>query len=438
MSLSPETRSKLKVLYNTLNDAVVEPGNRAYVAEINKSPRYDPIGQIASEIDFQEGGGVCLFTGQRGTGKSTELKRLQHLLQTEFGHVVLYADMAQYTLLTKPVEITDFLIVVAGALSEEIERRYGSHPGDRSYWERIRHFLNSELRIEEATLGVSGMEFKAAIQQDPDFKQRIQQHMRGHAARIIGDAHAYIREAVQFVRTRNGAADTKVVLLIDSIERIRGMGDEAMLVYESVRNLFLGYAEQLKVPPLHIVYTVPPYLSVLAAGAGTLMGGAITHRLVSTHIFKDRSREPDPEGLRLMREILNRRYPEWGQIFTTEALDQLALSSGGDLRQFFSMIRACLSAVQEDGDLPLSDGIVERVENFARGEMLPIPRDHLQWLHRIAESKDTCLERDDDLPTLAHFLDNRLLMNYRNGKDWYDVHPLLREVVDAYADHAEG
>jgi hypothetical protein len=37
------------------------------------------------------------------------------------------------------------------------------------------------------------------------------------------------------------------------------------------------------------------------------------------------------------------------------------------------------------------------------------------------------------LPTLAHFLDNRLILNYRNGSDWYEVHPLLRDVIDTYA-----
>jgi hypothetical protein len=25
-----------------------------------------------------------------------------------------------------------------------------------------------------------------------------------------------------------------------------------------------------------------------------------------------------------------------------------------------------------------------------------------------------------------------LVLNYRNGSDWYDVHPLLRELVDAH------
>jgi hypothetical protein len=71
-------------------------------------------------------------------------------------------------------------------------------------------------------------------------------------------------------------------------------------------------------------------------------------------------------------------------------------------------------------------------ENAARNEMLPIPADHLGWLKRITLTHAPCLDKDSNLPTLAHFLDNRLVLNYRNGSDWYDVHPLLREVVDAH------
>ena len=205
-----------------------------------------------------------------------------------------------------------------------------------------------------------------------------------------------------------------------------------MAVYESVRNLFFGHAENLRVPLLHIVYTIPPYLSVLASGAGSLMGGVVARRLVSTHIFKSRSRDADPEGLKVLREVITARYPAWKKLFQPAAIDQLALSSGGDLREFFRLIRLCLPAVRDDSQLPLSAEAVKTAENAARSEMLPIPADHLGWLQRISKTHDTCLEKDADLPTLAHFLDNRLVMNYRNGSDWYDVHPLLREVVDAH------
>ena len=431
MALAQATRDQLKTLYNALMDRVLEPGDPVYVAQVNHSGVADAIEEIATEIDWQDGGGVCLFTGQRGTGKSTELKRLKRRLE-DLGAVVFYVDLSEFMLLTKEVEISDFLVSVAGAMSEQLQARYGGSPGDNSYWNRLTAFLQTKVEFKELGLKLPGFDIKAALKSDPDFKARVQQAARGHVAQLVKDAHGFLGESVNYVRQQEGDANRKVVLLIDSVERIRGVGSDAMAVYESVRNLFFGHAEHLKVPLLHIVYTIPPYLSVLASGAGTLMGGAVARRLVSTHIFKDRSRDADEEGLKVLRLVIATRYPTWATLFDPAAIDKLAMSSGGDLREFFRLIRLCLPAVRDDAQLPLTVDAVKPAENAARNEMLPIPADHLTWLKRITLSHDTCLDKDADLPTLAHFLDNRLVLNYRNGSDWYDVHPLLREVVDSH------
>ncbi len=431
MALAQATRDQLKTLYNALMDRVLEPDDPVYVAQVNHSGVADVIEEIATEIDWQDGGGVCLFTGQRGTGKSTELKRLKRRLEV-LGAVVFYVDLSEFMLLTTAVEISDFLVSVAGAMSEQLQARYGGSPGDNSYWNRLTAFLQTKVEFRELGLKLPGFDIKAALKSDPDFKARVQQAARGHVPQLVKDAHGFLGESVTYVRQREGDVNRKVVLLIDSVERIRGVGSDAMAVYESVRNLFFGHAEHLKVPLLHIVYTIPPYLSVLPSGAGTLMGGAVARRLVSTHIFKDRSRDADEEGLKVLRLVIATRYPAWAKLFDPAAIDKLAMSSGGDLREFFRLIRLCLPAVRDDAQLPLTVDAVRPTENAARNEMLPIPADHLTWLKRITLSHDTCLEEDTDLLTLAHFLDNRLVLNYRNGSDWYDVHPLLRGVVDAF------
>jgi hypothetical protein len=435
MALTASTRAQLKEFYNALTDRTLEPGDRAYVPEVNQKPTLDVIQEMANEVDYQEGGGVCLFTGQRGTGKSTELRRLKHTLEN-MGVTVVYADMSAYLLLSKEIEISDFLVSMAGALSEELEAVYEAAPGNRNYWERFREFLATKVEVKEITtkipLGVAAIDLKAALKQDPDFKQRVQEACRGHIAQLIQEAHDFFKEAVQFVREKQKDPNRKLVLIVDSVERIRGVGSDAMKVYESVRSLFLGQAEALRIPMLHVVYTVPPYLSVLAAGAGSLMGGAVVRRLVSTHIFKDRSRDIDESGVDLLVRVITQRYAAWNTLISQKALRRLAVSSGGDLREFFRLVRQCLTAIQEDRQLPLEERSVKPAENASRNEMLPIPADHLQWLKRIADSHDTCLASDDKLPILAHFLDNRLVLNYRNGTDWYDVHPLLRETVDSH------
>jgi len=77
MPQSPETREQLKTLYNALTDRVLEPGAPVYVAHVNAHSAWgsDVVEETATEIEWQEGGGVCLFTGQRGTGKNVWNRR---------------------------------------------------------------------------------------------------------------------------------------------------------------------------------------------------------------------------------------------------------------------------------------------------------------------------------------------------------------------------
>ena len=435
MPLNPATRAAIKTLYNALNDRVLEAGDPVYVAQVNCQGQHDAIEEIATEIDFQDGGGVYLFTGQRGTGKSTELKRLKKQLE-DADVTVFYADLAEFMLLSKEVEISDFLVSVCGAMSEQVQDTFGAAPGNRGYWERFNVFLQTRVEVGEFDIALPVLDIKAALKNDPDFKRRVQEAARGHVATLVKDAHDFLVEAVSFVRGQLQDPARKVVLLVDSVERIRGVGSDAMKVYESVRNLFFGHGEHLRIPLLHIVYTIPPYLSVLASGAGNLMGGAVARRLVTTHLFKDRSREPDPVGIGVLLAVVTARYPAWETLLRRAAVERLALSSGGDMREFFRLLRQCLPAIRDDTQVPLSIEAAAVVEDAARGEMLPIPTDQLGWLKRIARTHETCLDSESDLPTLAHFLDNRLVMNYRNGSDWYDVHPLLRKVIDAHIDAA--
>lgn len=62
--------------------------------------------------------------------------------------------------------------------------------------------------------------------------------------------------------------------------------------------------------------------------------------------------------------------------------------------------------------------------------MLPIAEEDKKWLKRIAETKEPQLDSITDLPHLARLFDTTLALNYRNSTDWYDVHPLLHELVN--------
>lgn len=58
--------------------------------------------------------------------------------------------------------------------------------------------------------------------------------------------------------------------------------------------------------------------------------------------------------------------------------------------------------------------------------MLPIADDDRAWLGKIAASHDPELPSLDKLPDFARLQQGKYVLQYRNGDDWYALHPLLR------------
>jgi len=152
------------------------------------------------------------------------------------------------------------------------------------------------------------------------------------------------------------------------------------------------------------------------------------------HIYQDRpapGAQPVPfkPGLAKMREIVEERYGQWRDFVSEEQLARLAQNSGGDLRDYLRMLRLAVARVVSLGQLPVSDALIGDAEDAVRGDMLPIADDDREWLRKIMTSHNAELPSLDALPDFARLQEGKYLLHYRNGEDWYDVHPLLRAEV---------
>lgn len=67
--------------------------------------------------------------------------------------------------------------------------------------------------------------------------------------------------------------------------------------------------------------------------------------------------------------------------------------------------------------------------NRRKAEFLPIANDDARWLADIGKTHKAELHSLQGLPSLARFFDTHLVLCYRNGEEWYDVHPLIAEHV---------
>ena len=410
--------------------AALTPDSDFYVDILQHNPSGDPILQLQQRILLEESESVNLLSGFRGNGKSTELRRLKQLLEQRGCHVVL-VDLLDYVLTTKPIELSDFILALMGALAQEVEKQSGLEALSESYWQRLTNFFESEVKLEGADLGLSIAELKVnlrtKLKSEPSFKRQMQERLRAHTRRLVEQAQLFVIELVAKLRGQSQDPDLKVVLLIDSLEQIRGVGADSQSVHDSVVELFSGQADSLNFLQLHVVYTVPPFLPILAKNMPRLLGENPLNFWPNIHV-RQGDGSPDSDGLATMRQVIEQRCSYWQDYFSIEQLNELATASGGDLRDFFRLTKECVLSLLIDR--PSEGGNVDaattqKVKQQLLNEMLPIAEQDAQWLAKIHLSQEAALPSTNEAPTLARFFDNNLVMNYVNGKPWYDIHPLL-------------
>ena len=445
--MTSDERIFLAEFFRQVSDQPLRPDDPRYIRLYDDLDMAgdDPVDLMARAIEWTPGGSVQLLSGFRGTGKSTELMRLEKRLQeSDSDFLVFRCDIEEYLNMSVPVDICDFLMAVSGAFGDAVAKRdvLQGHPAHEGYWERFVNFLTrTELEGVSASLGlpisldasVVSANIKANLKSDPSFKKRLQEHMAGHLGTLVNDVRGYFEACINALKERKGN-DFEVVLLIDSIEHFRGTYINAQVVQSSVENLFVSHSERLHFPHVHVVYTVPPYLKIRYGNLGALYepGGV---RMLPALKLRMKSGERYEQGHDAMERIVRARG-DWERLLGHRAaLDRLIENSGGHLRDLLRLLAEVLRRAKV---LPVPDGTVEAAINQMRTEFLPVADDDARWLAAIARSHRTALPDTSRLPDLARFFDTHLALCYQNGDEWYDVHPLIAEHVIEQADKASG
>ncbi|GAB6041188.1 hypothetical protein JCM17961_18620 [Endothiovibrio diazotrophicus] len=107
--------------------------------------------------------------------------------------------------------------------TEQLRQTHGLDTITRSYGDRLLHFLQSEVNFEFSA-EVGNFDFGLSLKNDPTFKESLQHALRGYYGQITRQAREYVGEIVAALREQHGDPELKVVLLVDSVEQIRGIG----------------------------------------------------------------------------------------------------------------------------------------------------------------------------------------------------------------------
>ncbi|NJK32789.1 MAG: hypothetical protein HC927_10475 [Deltaproteobacteria bacterium] len=75
----------------------------------------------------------------------------------------------------------------------------------------------------------------------------------------------------------------------------------------------------------------------------------------------------------------------------------------------------------------MTDDIVASSESAVRQDMLPLAHDDRDLLHGIEHEHRPKFPSLTRLTDFARLQQGQYVLQYGNGKDWFSVHPLLRE-----------
>ena len=209
-------------------------------------------------------------------------------------------------------------------------------------------------------------------------------------------------------------------------------------VIESVIRIFGSHLNLLKLPYLHCIYTVPPWLRFV-------LPGAVAIEIVPTiHLWNnDPDRTPFPSGWKSMRSLLIKRFEAdgfervFGQLPPADLgqetkADKLIASCGGHFRDLQRLLREMIVRIQtQSRSLPVTPDVIDRSINEVRGQYLPVAVDDAHWLAKIGEQCTALLQSvaPDQVNRLSRFLDTHFVLYFSNGEEWYDIHPLIRDEV---------
>lgn len=372
--MNAKERALLKKLYKAVtDDSPLAPSDPRWVP-LHGSAAEDPVEQMARVIDFGAARGTAqIFSGFGGTGKSTELRRLAARLEQD-GHKVILLDLqgVEGFDLTAPLNPAGLQSLLDAALNPPIEP------------EQPRSAISRTAKL----------------------------HLVSVPKTLAG-----LRKALK---------GRQLVVLVDSLDHhrlpiVKNAG--------SLRDLFMDH-QALRLPRVHVVYSMPLYVKFQAPTVGSLYDGGALH-LVRPVPLQRRDGTQVEESLTLLRRVIEARIGEdWRRLLGAEEhLRALLIASGGVVRD---LLRLLANLILKADQLPVAAARVQQTIAQHLAELTPHRDEDTALLARVVTTKEVRLRSDNEVyetEALARLLASHALLGFRDGSEWYDAHPLLRDAL---------
>ncbi|MFH1742404.1 MAG: hypothetical protein ABIH23_25655 [bacterium] len=374
-----------------------------------------PLEDLIPMLQDTEGHQKILFTGHRGSGKSTELAQLERRLAEEF-FIIRYSVKSVLDLFD--LSHLDIVYSLGFQLFEKT--------------------TSQEINVDKKVL-------KYVLECVLDFTKDITKETQ-----VTANAEAGLGAQINFyvaklssklgteettrktIREKVGPRLSDLLLAIDLLSREveKNTNRRVLVIVEDIdktdiakaKELFYGNATSLLAPRVPIIYTFP---IALRHDNDFMQIQSNFPNPYGLPNIKTRARNGtlDEEGLGQLRNILTKRVDE--SLFTSESLNSLAELSGGIPRELITLARqACLEAIKSDAGVINENAVQPAASKRRRDYQVLLSKAQVKLLKQVEKTKE--IDNNEDYRALLH---NLSVLEFRNEDSWYDVNPVVKPLL---------
>jgi len=361
-----------------------------------------------------------LFSGHRGSGKSTELNRLMVDREVQDRYLIVHYSIKE-VLDVAGLEYTDVLFSIGAQvfikatedgklklrrkLLDELKRWIGDT-------EIVKEEISKEGAEVETQAGLSAFFIKVLGKLKVEYtsREKIRQTIKLRLSELINVIDLIIAE----VELRAGK---KVLVAIEDLDK-PDLSDARDLFYERQTSLTL--------PNCRIIYTVPIALLYSPDAGQVRQAFDRTFPLPNVTIAKREDRNPDEEGRAVMREFIAKRMSL--DLIEEDALEHAIVVSGGVFREMARIIRTAADNAIARGEEKIQKRDVQRVESEIRNEFRRmLEAEDYDALKEIYQKRDLTVIGSKICAKLLH---NLSILEYQDDENWCDVHPAIIPLIE--------
>lgn len=434
--MTGEVDLKLRALYRNLQQHELRPDNPKYVPlhEFVSAFGPDVIRELVRDVTWSTDGSAFFLSGLRGSGKSTQLLRLERALAAD-GYAAVRLNAEDYLNLRTPVDVVEFLFFLVGGISDAVAEIGWLPEGNARAlgWERLKTWLAglpSRVHLTpgaevgagmNAGLFAGSLSLKAELRRDDRFVTQLRRFLDGRLSELAEEANRIVADIASDLSHVWSGADKEwkgLVVLVDSLDHVRG--SDFREIRRALVDLFDKQSATIKLENCRTVFIVPPWVDV---------DYEVVRRLANIKVATPDG-EPNEEGVTAMVKVLEHRLPQGTTLsdyISSSDVERIIRKSGGHLRDLLRIVRSAATAAYS---LPMDTTALNRGLQEVRAGLLPLADDEKASLRHVLATHSLPLKSQDEWEALAYLFDRHLVLGYKNGETWYGVHPLIAADVE--------